>query len=128
MDPEMEKTIYSYIILPYALTIFKRDRKQFENFSSAAFPVYMDKLDTVIDTVQKDLNAVKMQIIRTYHLHVKYIGKEHGMVQYKWYLKNDSGDIWIAANDLRNLTKDMMADYLYGPLAVEMVHTRGPRK
>ncbi|WP_077623823.1 hypothetical protein [Sediminibacillus massiliensis] len=127
MNPEIEKTIYSYIILPYALKIFKRDRKQFENFSSsAAYPVYLDKLDTVIDSVQQDLNSIKLEIIKKYHLRVKYIGKENEMVQYKWYSKSDSGVIWIAADDLRNLTKDMMSDYLYGSLAVEVTPSGRP--
>ncbi|SDK47622.1 hypothetical protein [Sediminibacillus albus] len=126
MSPEIERVIYSYILLPYVLKVFKIDRLNFEELSSPSKFVYLEKLDTVINSVQQDYNAIRKKVFSGYHVNVKYVGKENDMVQYKWYTKNDSGVIWIAVADLRDMTKELMNDYLYGPLAVEVTPSNKP--
>ncbi|SDM15241.1 hypothetical protein [Sediminibacillus halophilus] len=126
MNPIIERTIYSFILLPYVLKIFKRDRHQFYNSSSKVKWIYLDMLDASIETVQEDYNAVRQQVFAKYHLNVKYVGKEDDMVQYKWTHKNESGVIWISSAELREKTKRLMSDYLYGPLAVEVTPSGKP--
>ncbi|WP_222599337.1 hypothetical protein [Aquibacillus kalidii] len=114
----MNKALHAYIVLPMVLKVFKLDYASFENgpFTTTKI-LYLDKLDTVMESVQDDLAAVKKTIFNEYHMKVRNLGKQNGYIRYDWQTPTDSGDLLFTPEQLRELTKDMMSLYLYGFLA-----------
>ncbi|ASK63905.1 hypothetical protein CFK37_17955 [Virgibacillus phasianinus] len=116
----MEKTIHDFIILPLALKVFRRDYQAFK--VSKVGNVYLDKLDTVIDQLQKDINLVKHQLITVHHIDVKYYGKENGVIKYMCKKNNEPGIVEFTPMELKELTGKVMRVYLYGDKSVEFEH------
>ncbi|MDC3416301.1 hypothetical protein [Aquibacillus salsiterrae] len=114
MDEEIKKTVYAYIILPFVLTIFQRYLEIFREGKYKAKGPYLDKIETIISCIQDDLNAVKKQLYSNYHLKVRNLGKRNGQIRFDWQSQTDSGDLRFDPEELRALTEDMMALYLYG--------------
>ncbi|MCT2534691.1 hypothetical protein NC661_04880 [Aquibacillus koreensis] len=117
LNQQMNTTLHAYIVLPMVLKVFKQDYAFFENEQLIAKIVYLDKLDTVIASVQDDLATVKKTIYNTYHMKVRNLGKQDGFIRYDWQTPDDSGDLLFTPEQLRDLTKDMMRLYLFGFLS-----------
>lgn len=112
-----EKAIFSFIALPLALKVFRRDQEEFE--VSKVANVYLDKLDAVIDQLQKDINRIKHELITVHHIDVRYLGKPNGKPTYICKKKDDLdySSIEFTSEELKNMTDKVMRDYLYGDKA-----------
>ncbi|WP_407272649.1 hypothetical protein [Radiobacillus sp. PE A8.2] len=117
MDEDLKQTLYAYIILPFVHKLFKRDLSYFETGPFRVNRPYLDKLDTAIASVQDDLNSIKRTLYNKHHMKVRYLGKTGNYLRYDWQTPNDSGDVLLTPDQLRELTKDMMGLYLFGMLA-----------
>lgn len=122
MQDDMKRTLYAFIVLPYVIKVFKRDFLSFEADNVIKFnnPL-LDKIDTAINSAQDDLSAVKRQIYNEFHMKVRNLGKQDGNIRFDWQTPNDSGDIKLTPEQLRDLTGDMMRLYLYGMLSKDFV-------
>jgi len=60
-------------VLPMALKVLNKDRELFKSFEMGN--VFMDKLDSVIENIQRDLNTIKRKLYSELHIDVKIISK-----------------------------------------------------
>ncbi|UOR14090.1 hypothetical protein [Halobacillus amylolyticus] len=115
MDPDMENILMKYITLPLVLKVFNRDQKLFDDFKTRN--VYLDKLDAVMESVQTDLNHVRQQMYLKHHIDVKPLKPKGEIHPYKWKTLDHEGIIELSSNELQELTKNAMQEYLYGSLS-----------
>ncbi|QAS54852.1 hypothetical protein [Halobacillus litoralis] len=69
MNQEIRETLIKAVVLPLVLKVFQRDKKLFQDFKTRN--VYLDNLDVVTDSVQKDLNQVKQEMYSVPHIDLK---------------------------------------------------------
>ncbi|WP_200416429.1 hypothetical protein [Virgibacillus salexigens] len=106
----MNKTlIKKYIAIPMAIKVFSQDLEKFKSYKMRN--VYLDKLDAVIDQLQNDLNDIKKQIYTVHHINVRRIDK------CKYKANNEI--IEFTPDEMREMTKVVMQEYLYGSEASE---------
>ncbi|GAB3051650.1 hypothetical protein [Virgibacillus ainsalahensis] len=101
----MNKTIIKkYIAIPMAIKVFRQDQEKFKSYKIGN--VYLDKLDAVINQLQHDLNNIKKQMYTVHHINIKRIDKS------KYKVNNEI--IEFTPDELREMTKKIMQEYLYG--------------
>ncbi len=115
MDQDMKSILMKCITLPLVLKVFNRDKKLLHDFKTRN--VYLDKLDSVMESVQTDLNHVKQQMYSKHHIEVKTLKSKGEIHPYKWKTPDREGVIEFSSSELRELTRKMMEEYLYGSLA-----------
>ncbi|WP_079524961.1 MULTISPECIES: hypothetical protein [Halobacillus] len=103
------------IIFPLVIKVLKNDKKLFQEFKMRN--VYLDKVDSVIESVQTDLNHVKQQMYSVYHVDIKQLNQKGEVLQYKWTTRDQDGIIELSSSQLREHTKNMLQEYFYGSLA-----------
>ncbi|UOQ91846.1 hypothetical protein MUO14_15120 [Halobacillus shinanisalinarum] len=62
MNRETKDIVIQFITLPLLLKVLRQDKKLFDDFKTRN--VYLDTLDSVMESVQADLNHVKQQMIQ----------------------------------------------------------------
>ncbi|WP_029265663.1 hypothetical protein [Virgibacillus alimentarius] len=95
--------IDKFIAMPLAVTVFKQDQNQFKSFKMRN--LYLDKLDAVIDRMEKDFYSLKQTLISKYHLDVKVIDQCTYNVNGKV--------IEYTPEEMKLMTSEVMHEYLF---------------
>ena len=115
LNQEVREKMLKAVILPLVLKVFQRDKKLFQGFKTRN--VYLDKLDVVIESVQTDLNQVKQQMYSVYHIDLKPLNQEGEEWKSQWKTSQQTGIMTFTPDQLREHTKNLMKEYLYGSSA-----------
>lgn len=91
-----------YVSLELSLKVFRVDRAKFEEAKMSK--VYVEKLDAVIEQMQKDFIQFKGDLIRKYDLNIKRIDKFNYSV--------NGGVYSYESKELKDITEQVMAGYL----------------
>lgn len=104
----MKKVIHNSILLPLAIKVLKHDSEHFKDFKMNN--VYLGKLDSSIKQLQEDMNEIKGLMYTKFHVNIK----QTGSCSYSWGSRYDSGVITYTPYELKDMTSDIVRQYLYG--------------
>ncbi|WP_067838305.1 hypothetical protein [Amphibacillus sediminis] len=102
--------IYDYIILPFVLIVFKRDRRAFTDFKFNY--LYERMFDHLIELVQKDLIANK-QFIYQNKMEIKLLERSEYIYKYKIRQHCHERIIEFSRQELKELTEKYIRDYFF---------------
>lgn len=105
----MNELIKKYIAYPLAVTVFKQDKDKFNDFKLGN--LYLDMLDSIIERMQQDFYQLKAELLSKHHIDVQRI--EVGKY------KINGKIVEFTAEELKELTNQLMSEYLYGDKAAE---------
>ncbi|SET43094.1 hypothetical protein SAMN05216389_11150 [Oceanobacillus limi] len=103
----MNRLIIRIIALPLALHIFKQDREQLDGLYVGN--VYLDKIDSIIEDIHRDINESRAQLLKQYGLTLRKISA----TEYRWNDRKDSGTLTYTSEQLKAMTSDIMREYLF---------------
>lgn len=109
--------ILKYITIPMAIKVFRRDKETFKHFKMGN--LYLDKLDAVLDELEKDFNKLKREMYMVHHLDVRYLERTDKEVRYSV----NKLIVTFTPEELRLKTSEIMSDHLYGESATEFERT-----
>ncbi|WP_087974302.1 hypothetical protein [Oceanobacillus rekensis] len=114
----MDKDIVlRYITIPMAIKVFRQDKESFRHFKLGN--LYLDKLDTVLQQLNKTFHQLKKEMYTIHHLDIRYLGKTDKEVKYS--VNNEV--ITFTPEELRLTTSEIMSEYLYGKSATPFERT-----
>lgn len=101
--------IKNYIAYPFAVTVFKQDKGKFREFKLGN--LYLDMLDSILERMHQDYYKVKAELLSKHHIDVQHleIGK----------YKINGEIVEFSPEELKQMTNQLMSDYLYGDKAQE---------
>ena len=102
----MKDLILKYVTMPMAIKIFTDDKDSFK--ASKVAPVYFDLIDSILKQLEKDFKQLKADMFTKYHLDIRYLGKDDGVVKYS--VNKDV--IEFNPDELRNGTRKVMEEYI----------------
>ncbi|WP_017471998.1 hypothetical protein [Amphibacillus jilinensis] len=104
------KIINNFIILPFVLTLFKKDRHAFNQLKFNY--LYEQFFDQLIEQVQKDIIANKQLMYSKYKINVQLVERTTKTWRYKIYENSHGRIIEFTPNELKEMTITSMNDYL----------------
>ncbi|MEN2465619.1 hypothetical protein [Ornithinibacillus sp. JPR2-1] len=103
----MNDLVKKFVAYPLAVTVFKQDKDKFNDFKLGN--LYLDMLDSVIERMQRDFFQLKAELLSKHHIDVQRI--EVG----KYRVNGEI--VEFSPEELKQLTNQLMSDYLYGDKA-----------
>ncbi|MEN2468217.1 hypothetical protein [Ornithinibacillus sp. JPR2-1] len=103
----MNDLIKKYIAYPLAVTVFKQDLERFKSFEVGN--LYMDMVESIIERMHKDFYQLKAELLSKHHIDVQHI--EIG----KYKINGEI--VEFSPEELKQMTDELMSEYLYGSKA-----------
>lgn len=106
--------IEKFIGIQLAIKNIRRDKVEFEPMKFNY--LYQDMLDSALERLEKDFYDIKSELISNHQIEVKYLDKNERLVRYMVKCKNDNKIIEFSPIDLKELTSNVMKEYLNGEI------------
>lgn len=105
-----QKHIEDFIILPFVLTIFKKDRPAFSNFKF--YYLYDDFFEQLIKQVKMDIVNNKQLMYSKLKIDVRMIERSKEVVRYRVKSRDSEQVICYTPDQLKEMTSERMTEYL----------------
>lgn len=98
--------VLRFVCMPMAAALFRQDKNKFS--VSKVNVVYYDLIDSVLEKLDIDFKQLKADMYSKYHLDVKYLGKNNGIVRYSV----NKEIVEYTPDELKDKTEELMKEYL----------------